>query len=237
MVRQQTRRRFLQAGGVAAAISLAGCSGSTEGDAIRTDTGTSTTVSTDTGMQSVSYDFEESRTSLTEAGWKIGQSVDLSDSHLRGTGRENSQNDFAMYPSSAGGTWTLGGVANDAQFYGVQFILSTADVEGTDVDADDLDTAEGYSLLLRQQRYGGLVFRKRTADGDGTTATRLHEEEFDSSGNPNDYAISMLDSNRFRLSMNGTELATVSDDTFDINSLVVRFDAAQQRVDSIAYSP
>lgn len=245
MVRQQDRRRFLQMSGLVAAIGIAGCSGSPDGDSTQTATGTPQTESTaepteestEAGMDPVSFDFDESRDSLSTAGWQIGESVDLSDSHLRGTDRENNQRDYAMFPSAETGTWSLGGVVNDEQFYGVQFILSTADAESTDVDGDTLDTAEGYSLLVRQERFGGLRFRKLTADGDGTTSTSLHEEAFESSGEPNDYEIAMLESNQFRISMNGTELATVTDDTFDVNSLVVRFDAADQRVDSVAYSP
>lgn len=175
-----------------------------------------------------SYEFTETFDALREAGWSFGSTIDISNSHLRGTSDERGPQDFAVHPSQNYGEWEFANVVNVSTRKGVRFIFTDQSV-----DPDQPSRITGYYLIIQQVDAGQVLFMRK----DDSSKVRLYESDFTHDGDQHTYRVRMPDSESFELSMDGEKIATITDDNYDIQNLAIRFDGAGLRVDRVSYDP
>jgi hypothetical protein len=265
-VKDSTRRRFLRTGGVVGIAGLTGCSQITGGNDIKDTDGDGVIDSEDyaprdpdvqdaedveeagsdeqsedgkqneKGEQSedsdsskqFSYEFTETFDSLREAGWSFGSTIDISNSHLRGTSDDRGRQDFAVHPSQNYGEWEFANVVNESNRKGIRFIFTE-----DSVDPENPGRITGYYLIIQQKDVGGVLFMRK----DDRDKVRLYESDFTHGGKSHTYHVQMPDSKTFELRMDGEQIASITDENYDIQNLAIRFDGAGLRVDRVSYNP
>jgi hypothetical protein len=177
------------------------------------------------GGESFRDDFEYSSNLLSENGWKTQYpSIQTSNSYLTTSSNENKQ--FVYRQINGFSEIEFNGVQNSERFFGLRIILSETR-NGSD--------SNRIGLTVEQDRntenfdYGSVSFYNSKFENDANI-------QFAHGGELNDYRIVKNPDGTAELFINGSSYGQIgSADEVDISYIGIRFDAPDQRIDSISH--